>query len=133
MRLEFKSDSSQTKKGFKFDVLCQDDKKEKRTWPKTATLTNEDVYQLGFHQGWSKEVVCVNPHETVSFRLMTELISNDNFDESINEIFKLSFLSEESILNSTSTNWVDTKSNKVLAMYIPNLANDDEGSGSIKV
>ena len=129
LRLEFKSDGSQTKKGFKFDVLCRDDKQEKTVWPKMASLTNEEVYQLAFHQGWSKEVICVNPHETVSFRLMTELISDESFDETINEIFQLSFSTEVATLNSSTTNWVDTKSKKILAMYIPNLKSDQEGSG----
>ena len=126
----FESDSSVTLKGFKFDVICRDDqKKESEMTTKKVILTNDDdsfyhdYQRLTAEAVWTKEVKCSNPHETVAYRLMTELINGTEqpFDAAINEILSLTYGNSEAKLSSGNSNWTDTASNKMMAYYNPIL------------
>ena len=125
LELSFESDGSVTRKGFKFDVMCRDDgDAENAMATKQVILTNDVDVDYGKLSGdaiWTKEIKCSNPHETIRYRLMTELINGNEepFDAAINEILSLTYGDSQAVLSSANSNWIDTASNKMLAYYNP--------------
>ena len=137
LQLEFVADYTQTRSGFKFEVKCQDDQNSDENSTKSVPITNQgndETNQL-IQSGWTKQVMCVNPHETVSYRLKTELISDgETFDSTINNVISIEYGGLKASFNHTFGGWIDTTSNKISATYTPPKTKSPydygEGSGS---
>ena len=137
LQMQFTSDSSGRYSGFRFEIKCRDAGTTQRlfkSYTKSVPITNEVDKSR-----WTKEVECVNPHETVSYRLKTELVTDpDTFYSTINKVFEIKYNDVvettddwvKSNFNQTSGNWIDSNSNEIFATYNPSgLSADTSGSG----
>lgn len=121
--LKFVADGSNVGRGFKFEIMCKDDQKHDTNFTKSIPITNEDS-----KSGWTKQILCVNSHETVSYRLKTELITDGaTFDSTINKVLSVKYGVSEASFNQTSGGWIDTASKKVVATYNPPKTNSSYG------
>ena len=111
LKLQFISDDSYSEKGFKFEIKCHnEDKKTEVKNQLNFTIDDQSDFQ------WSKEISCVNPHETVSYQLLTNVEST--FNDTV--VMKLDSGHYQAVLSTNSSNeWSDSNSNKLLANYSP--------------
>ena len=64
--------------------------------------------------------MCANPHETISYRLMTELWSGSeaNVTDHLNKTFSLYFDDTKANFTAESGDWIETNSNEIRASYV---------------
>ena len=116
LKLQFISDDSFSEKGFKFEIKCHnEDKKTEVKNQLNFTIDDQSDFQ------WSKEISCINPHETVSYQLLTNVQSA--FNDTV--VMNLDSGHYQAVLSTNSSSeWTDSNSNKLLAKYSPvNLTN----------
>ena len=64
--------------------------------------------------------MCANPHETISYRLMTELWSGSeaNVTDHLDNTFSLYFDDTKANFTAESGDWIETNSNEIRASYV---------------